>query len=593
MKRFAFIKKTLIASLLLLISSNISAYDFEVDGFYYNIETIEDLTCIITFGDEKYSGDIVLPKEVVYNGRTLKVLSVGDYTFENCTGLTSLTIPNTINRIGNNAFNGCEALREIIIEDGNNVLSLGSRDYGYAAGYPLFFEVPLEVLYLGRNVAYPYSYFNYSPFGISSLSEVKIGALVTRLNKDMFNNCAGLKSLTIPNTVMSIEEGVFRGCVNLQHIYIEDGNEILKLGCNNYSRGNVAAGQGLFYDCPIETLYLGRDIDYGDDVHYGFSPFYNRTKLTEINISQNVTGIGKHAFDSCTGLKNVTLPNTVTEIGDSAFYGCKELTNINIPIGIKSINEATFSGCSNLANITFPNSITSIGNDAFSGCEKLTNVTFPNSVIFIGRYAFSGCKGLTSIIIPATVKTILGDPFSNCSIKTLIIEDGDDGLYGETICSRNPLDSVYFGRPQGQYIKISGLSVGGNNSLRSVTIGRNISSLVKNMFGGSNISTIYVLNPIPPTDFENVSFTTQQYLNTITVYVPKGSLAAYLSADGWRNFFNIKEMDTSTGVNNIQIADNVVEVARYSIDGKRLSAPQKGINIVEMSDGSRQKVLVK
>lgn len=113
------------------------------------------------------------------------------------------------------------------------------------------------------------------------------------------------------------------------------------------------------------------------------------------------------------------------------------------------------------------------------------------------------------------------------------------------------------------------------------------------MFGGSNISTIYVLNPIPPTDFENVSFTTQQYLNTITVYVPKGSLAAYLSADGWRNFFNIKEMDTSTGVNNIQIADNVVEVARYSIDGKRLSAPQKGINIVEMSDGSRQKVLVK
>ena len=133
----------------------------------------------------------------------------------------------------------------------------------------------------------------------------------------------------------------------------------------------------------------------------------------------------------------------------------------------------------------------------------------------------------------------------------------------------------------------------GQTNLTQISIGSSVSLIgSKAFYNCSSLFTIYSYNPIPPSGADNASFTNNQYLNAV-VYVPKGSLAAYQAEDGWKNFWNIYEMDTSTGVDNIQTPDNVVEIARYSIDGKRLSAPQKGINIVEMSDGSRQKVLVK
>lgn len=98
MKRKLF--KSLFAIACLLSSTNMFAYDFEVDGIYYEVISFSDLTCMVTKGDVEYSGDIVIPATIDYNNRTLTIVEIADQTFRNCNELTSITIPNTISSIG-------------------------------------------------------------------------------------------------------------------------------------------------------------------------------------------------------------------------------------------------------------------------------------------------------------------------------------------------------------------------------------------------------------------------------------------------------------------------------------------------------------
>ena len=97
----------LIAVATLLFSATASAYDFEVDGFYYNIISLSDLTVGVTAGDNKYSGEMIIPSTVTYKSKTLTVTLIGYYAFYNCYGLTSVTIPNSVTSIDTDAFNGC------------------------------------------------------------------------------------------------------------------------------------------------------------------------------------------------------------------------------------------------------------------------------------------------------------------------------------------------------------------------------------------------------------------------------------------------------------------------------------------------------
>lgn len=177
-----------------------------------------------------------------------------------------------------------------------------------------------------------------------------------------FAYCNNLTSLTIPNSIISIENGSFVGCENLKELIIKDGKSPLSLGYQSLN------GAGLFYISPLETVYLGRNLSYS------VSPFSNKP------------------------IKNLTIGENVTTIGSSAFRGCSSLTSVTIPNSVTSIGNSAFSGCSSLASVTIPNSVTTIGDYAFSGCGSLTSVTIPNSVTKIGSFAFSGCGSIEKVI---------------------------------------------------------------------------------------------------------------------------------------------------------------------------------------------------
>ena len=408
------IKQLLTIIAVLLCSVVAKAYDFKVDGIYYNIISAGDFTAEVTSGDNKYTGDVIIPSTVTYKSKVLTVTSIGDYAFENCSeltsvvignsvtsikyyafrgcsGLTSVEIGNNVTSIGIGVFNGCTSLKDLRIEDGEGTLSL---EYN-SSRKGLFYDCPLETLYLGRDLSYSTSYnYGHSPFydNKRTLTSVTIGNSVTSIGSYAFEGCSGLTSIEIPNSVTSIGIGAFSGCTSLKDLRIEDGEGTLSLEYNGSS-------MGVFYNCPLETLYLGRDLSYSTSASDGYSPFYNKTTLTSVTIGNNVTSIGEMAFKWCSGLTSIEIPNSVTSIESGAFSGCSGLTSVEIPNSVTSIRNSAFYNCSGLTSIEIPNSVTSIGDYAFNGCSGLTSIVIGNSVTSIGYQAFYGCSGFESIYL--------------------------------------------------------------------------------------------------------------------------------------------------------------------------------------------------
>lgn len=543
------IKQLLITVAVLLCSATASAYDFVVDGIYYNIISTTDLTVKVTSGDNNYSGEIIIPSTITYKSRTLKVVAIGDKAFFRCDSLVNITIPNSVTSIGYQAFSGCSALAsavipnsvttigneafascnsltDLCIEDGENPLSLGyQRKSGYNYGYylkglGLFIHCPLEKLYLGRNLSYETGEtYGYSPFyDITTLTSVTIGNNVTNIGQYAFSGCCGFANITIPNSVSSIENFAFGGCTSLKELYIEDGETILELGYLRASN-KESDSKGLFYDCPLEKIHLGRNVNYKineDRDYYGNSPFYNRTSLKILTISNYVTEIGGNAFEGCSSISEIIIPNSVKSIGYEAFHNCDSLTSVIIG-----------------------NSVTTIGRQAFKNCDSLTSVTIPNSVTEINFAAFDDCT----------------------SLKEICVEDGTSTLYWGTYGYYNsyfdgcPIEKVYLGRNLGFRGNNYGWFYSISNRISSLTIGNRVTRICDEVFWNlAQDISIYLMCTTPPTIEERSD---AAYVNW-NIYVPQGTLDAYQNADVWKNFWNIQEHNL-TGIGEVSADDIAIK----------------------------------
>ena len=251
--------------------------------------------------------------------------------------------------------------------------------------------------------------------------------------------------------------------------------------------------------------------------------------------------LGAYAFYQCTSLVSLTLPKSITEIGARAFQECSNLANVAIPASVTSIGMLAFWGCSGLTGITIPSSVTSIGSSAFYGCSGLTSLSFPSGITSIGSSAFYGCSGLTSLSFPSGIASIGSSAFLGCSgLTSLSFPSGIASIGSSAFLGCSGLTSIY-------------------------VYAEKMPKLGTNMFDDCDAKKC-------------------------TVYVPKGTYDDYwLSEFGY--FENIVEFDP-TGINNVITSNDAKELSRYSLNGQRLSAPTKGLNIVKYSDGSVKKVAV-
>ena len=325
-----------------------------------------------------------------------RVISVD--AFWGCSSLTSVTIPNSVTRIGSSAFSDCSSLKSVTIP--NSVTSIGECAFSGCKSLTSV-TIPNSVTSIG------YAAFD----GCESLTFVTILNGVTSIGDRAFYGCESLTSVTIPNSVTSIGRGAFwetalcndpanweKGALYINNCLIDVHEGLIKkdegfAGHFRIKENTRVLSDGAFSDC---------------------------SSLTSVTIPNSVTSIGNGAFRDCSSLTSITIPNSVTSIGYGAFADCVSLTSITIPNSVTSIGRGALWGCKSLASVTIPNSVTSIGNEAFKYCSSLASVTIPNSVTSIGNEAFSDCSSLTSITIPSSV-TSIGDAVFTSNLKSVVI----------------------------------------------------------------------------------------------------------------------------------------------------------------------------
>ena len=340
---------TLIA--VLSVSVSVYAYDFEVDGIYYNILSVQDKTVKVTYKEysngtykSDYSGDVVIPEQVQYNEELYRVTSIGNCAFYYCSSLASVTISESVTSIDYSAFSGCSSLASVTIPE--SVTSIGDSAFSGCSSLASV-TIPEGVTSIGDRAFER----------CSSLASVTIPEGVTSIGNCAFYYCSSLASVTIPESVTSIDYSAFSGCSSLASVTI-----------------------------PESVTSIGG------------SAFSGCSSLASVTIPESVTSIGVYTFRNCSSLASVTIPEGVTSIGGSAFDGCRSLASVTIPEGVTSIDDYTFRNCSSLASVTIPEGVTSIGGSAFSGCSSLASVTIPESVTSIGNNAFY-CRSLKELRI--------------------------------------------------------------------------------------------------------------------------------------------------------------------------------------------------
>ncbi len=522
-------KKNILFTLIALMCAMYgkgSFYDVKIGDLYYDLHSYSGNTATVTSpssSSEKYSGDIVIPSSVTYEGTTYSVTEIGgafyrctditsvtipgsiiniEYsysywgTFEGCTGLISVVIGDGVQQIGGKAFYGCTSLTSVTIP--NSVTTIGASAFKGCTAL-VSITIPNSVTSIGEETC----------SGCTGLTSITIPNSVTTIGRSAFTGCTGLTSITIPNGVTSIENNSFKNCTSLTSITIPN---------NVTSIGSYA-----FKDCTgLTSVSIGNNV-----TSIGFSSFENCTSLTAITIPNSVTSIENYAFKGCNRLMSITLGKGITTMGE-AFSDCtrllqvyyqgdindwchilfggshanplcyakklyidnKEVVNVSIPNTVTTLNDYVFYNYSNLLSIDIPNTITSIGNDAFFNCKGLTSVTIPNSVTDIGWAAFSYCSGISSIVIPNGLISTSGT-FSHCTnLTSVVLPNSITDIGSLTFSECSSLASITI--PNG-VTHIGGSAFESCTSLTSVIIPNSVTQMEHSAFEGcTNLESVRI-----------------------------------------------------------------------------------------------------
>ena len=326
------------------------------------------------------------------------VTNIGDSAFQHCKGLKKITIPGSVKRIGDSAFASCYisageseigieiGLEKVVVQDGveaigafafyrckklndvtlpDSVTSIGDNAFQYSGLYNDDSE--WEALYIGKHLIKADNW----ALNKNGTSDFAVDPETKTIADNAFSGCECLKSITIPDSVLSIGNQAFSSCTGLTSITIPKGvtsiGDYVFQNCCDLAEIKVAAENNA-YCSENGVLY--------DKEKTEIICFPKEKQDTVFDIPGSVISIATGAFSDCLNLTGITIPNGVSSIGDYAFYECSGLTSIIIPDGVPSLGLKAFYGCSSLESVTIPNSVISIGEQAFLECGNFETINY-------------------------------------------------------------------------------------------------------------------------------------------------------------------------------------------------------------------------
>ena len=438
---------------------------------------------VLTIGNNAFSNCSGLTSLTIGN----VVSTIGNNAFSNCGGLTSLIIGNAVSTIGNNAFSSCSGLTSLTI--GNAVSTIGSNAFSNCSGltsvvfnadscttmgnqyYPVFSgSGDNATLTIGSNVKYiP----NYAFDGFSGLSHVIFNAdscTMQNYYSSVFRNCANLTSLTIGENVKYIHSYAFYGCNALTGTLIIP-NSVKIIGANAFS------------GCGMDTLILGRTIS-----SIGASAFSGCSTLVHVAYNPDSCMISNFGsiFNNCGNFTSLVIGQNVKIIPPYIFSGCTRLTgSLIIPDSVHSIGDHAFQNCSGYDSLVIGSGLKEIGEYVFYGCEGLSGtLNFPCNIATIKRYAFGDCYRLTgALVISDFVTTIAQHAFDGCSgFDTLIIGKSVARIEDDAFANCSKLRHVSFNADSCTDMGNWGYWVRNCDSIFSISIGDNVKNIPAEAF---------------------------------------------------------------------------------------------------------------
>lgn len=664
---------------------------FKVDGITFKVTSISPREVMVGNGedvaiDKEAQGELIIPESVTdSDGNSYSVTSIGRGAFKYClgisainipntvisiassaffqTGMTSLTLPASVTKIGLQAFEANMNIVEIKVEVGN--ARYDSRDNCNA-----IIESETNKLIVGcKNTTIP-----------NSVQNIGDGA---------FYGLWGLKSIAIPNSVKSIGDRAFQNCELTEiHSYIEEPFNISSTGFDavfdsqDWSILYVPAGTKVKYEATDGWKEFKNIVEMGSEggalkvndafTVNGVSYYVKSVQPMEVAVgvyhtSDNIiTAVPQDTTGTIVIPSTVTAPDgnlyTVTSVGYQAFRGCANINSVSLPESITEISPQSFTMCVKLSAINLPNSVNSIGYNAFMNCNELHSVTLPNSITSIGFGAFGWClnllevysyieepfaissggmgnaynpfdynrEGLT-LYVPAGTKALYEATDGWKEFKNIVEMVNIDPIEGETTVnteslngqdlSDNVVDDVYYNTGDGSYDATDGsIVINETTNMGQITNAVPGSDDVKNNFTGIilkvaagkgtitvNVKTIgnaqlvvQVGNATPmiasKTEQGDVVVSYDVEEDTyVYIYAIIGSSASPSMRASSTDEVRIYGFTVSPGASGVKAvwANEDSKAQIFSLDGKPLNEPQKGVNIVRMSNGQVRKVVVK
>jgi len=404
-----------------------------------------------TIADDAFNGCRSLHKITLADG----LKSIGARAFANCSSLQTIVLPSSLQSVGRNAFSGCISLQPFAIPAGLKTIEYNA------------FE--------GRFLA---------STGSISRSRQDDRVRFSADGKTLLSAC-GLSTYVVPDEVVTIADGAFEGCRSLETI--------------TFGAGLRSVGYRAFAGCSsLHTVTFQNNVETIDDW-----AFADCKALRSFRFPARLQKIGNGAFAGCDSLKSAPLPNDLRSLGARAFRNCRNLTALSLPPGRLTLGDATFCGCFSLNAINLPDNLATIDARAFQDCRSLKSITFPNGLQTIGRKAFVGCEALKTATLPNGLRQLGDRAFQNCrSLTSVVLPDGFHDVAESMFAGCDSLQSRPLASTNADYRLIDGVlfSADGKTLLRCPVgksgpylVPRDVETIAENAFLGCRRLTALTL----------------------------------------------------------------------------------------------------